>query len=42
MGFSKVQSESAIKSYGTVKAALDAILACCDSDKCEFKNYKIR
>lgn len=37
MGFSKTQSESAIKSYGTVQAALEAILACCDTDKCEFK-----
>ncbi|RNA27845.1 Tetratricopeptide repeat 31 [Brachionus plicatilis] len=33
MGFSKTQSESAIKSYGTVQAALEAILACCDTDK---------
>lgn len=42
MGFSKAQSEIAIKSYGTVKTALDAILACCDTDKCEFKTCPYR
>lgn len=39
MGFSKAQSESAIKTYGTVQTALEAILACCDTDKCEWNFF---
>ncbi|CAF0855656.1 unnamed protein product [Brachionus calyciflorus] len=33
MGFSKAQSENAIRTSGTVQAALENILMCCDTDK---------
>lgn len=37
MGFSKVQSENAIRTCGTVQAALESILMYSETDKCRSK-----